>query len=226
MELKKIAVFALSFALLYVPVAPVAASSVTGEMFTKGSATINGVAAPAATSIFVGDKIATEKETTTSLSFSGGDAVVISEMSRAALSEANGRATVRLEDGTVSALNKSGKSIVIEAHGARIQAASNQAALFNVVLRGNSLRVISMSGVARVETANKSTDLQPGTELDATLAPPDPTPAPSAPGLSSALTWIVIGAAAAAVTGVVLGVVAIDKANNCHLSPSKDTIIC
>jgi hypothetical protein len=68
MQLKRLFVFALSFLLLYAPVAPVSASSAAGQMFTKGTAEINGVAAPAATSVFPGDRIATRKETTTSLS--------------------------------------------------------------------------------------------------------------------------------------------------------------
>jgi hypothetical protein len=224
MHLKRFCVFALSFLLLCTPVTPVSASSVAGQMFTKGSTEINGVAAPAATSIFRGDRIATGKETTTSLSFPGGDAAVISEMSKAALGERGGRLAVRLEDGTMSMLNKSAKPIAIEAHGALIQAAAGQTSVYDVILHGNSLRVISRGGLVRVETANKTAELQPGTELDATVVPPDP-PTIGA-GLSSATTWIVIASAAAGVTGLALGVVAIHKANSCHLSPDKVGIIC
>jgi hypothetical protein len=224
MQLKGFFVFALSFLLLCMPVAPVSASSAAGQMFTKGTAEINGVPAPAATSVFPGDRINTEKETTTSLSFPGGDAAVISEMSKAALGERDGRLAVRLEDGTVSVLNKGAKPIVIEARGALIQAASSQSAVYDVILRGNSLRVISRGGLVRVETANKTAELQPGNELNATVVPPDPPAIPT--GLSSASTWILIGSAAAGVTGLALGAVAIHKANNCHLSPDKINIIC
>jgi hypothetical protein len=145
-------------------------------------------------------------------------------MSKAALGERDGRFAVRLEDGMVSILNKSAKPIAIEAHGALIQAAAGQTSVYDVILHGDSLRVISRGGLVRVETANKTAELQPGTELDATVAPPDPPQASA--GLSSATTWIVIGAAAAGVTGLALGVVAIHKANNCHLSPDKVGIIC
>jgi hypothetical protein len=224
MQLKRFFVFALSFVLLYMPVAPVSASSAAGQMFTKGTAEINGVAAPTATSVFPGDRVTTEKETTTSLSFPGGDAAVISEMSKAALGERDGRLAVRLEDGTVSVLNKSAKPIVIEARGALIQAAGGQTSFYDVILRGNSLRVISRGGLVRVETANKTAELQPGNELDATVVPPDPPAIPT--GLSSVSTWVVIGSAAAGVTGLALGAVAIHKANNCHLSPDKVEIIC
>jgi hypothetical protein len=224
MQLKKILIFAMSFVLLYVPVAPVTASPMVGQMFTKGNARINGVAAPHETSIFPGDRISTERGTTTALSFSGGDTVVISEMSKASLNDRDSHTILTLEDGTVSALNKSPNPVVTEAHGARIVSASNQAAVYDVILHGNALRVVSRGGVVHVETANKTADLQPGTELDATMASPDPPPAGA--GLNTAEAWIVVATAAAAATAVVLGVVAIQKVDNCHLSPSKSAIIC
>jgi hypothetical protein len=224
MQVKRTFVFFLSFLLLYLPVAPVSASPAAGKMFTKGTAEINGVAAPAITSVFTGDRIATEKETTTSLSLPGRDAAVISEMSKAALGQRDGHLAIELEEGTVSVLDKSPKPISIEAHGALIQAAAGQESLYDVMLRGNSLRVISRRGLVRVETANNTADLQPGNELDATVPPPDPKLTPS--GFSSASTWIVIASAGAGVAGVAMGVVAIQKANNCHLSPDKINIIC
>ena len=224
MHSKQTFAFALSFLLLYMPVAPVSASPAAGRMFTNGTAEINGVAAPPTTTVFLGDRITTEKETTTSLSFSGGDAVVISEVSKAAIDARDGRTVVRLEEGTLSALNKGAKPIVIEANGARIQAVANHSAVYDVILHGNSLRVVARGGVTRVETADRATDLQPGTELDATLPAPDPPTAIT--GTSSASTWILIASTAAGVTGLALGVVAIHKADNCHLSPDNKNIIC
>jgi ferric-dicitrate binding protein FerR (iron transport regulator) len=236
MKLKKTFVFALSLLILWLPVAPLSATSpaserLSGQMVTIGTAEINGVAAPATTSIFAGDRVATEKETSTSISLAGGDAVVISELSKAALDEFDGRTIVRLEQGTVSALNKSAKPMVVEADGARIQVAPNQSGgYYEVALRGNSLRVIARGGVTRVETANKTADVQPGTELDATLVPPQP-PVPPAPpsvggGLSSASTWVLIAAVAAGATGLVLGAIALHKVDSCKLSPSKNSIVC
>lgn len=227
MQVKRAFAFILSFLLLYLPVTPVSASSAAGQMFTKGTAEINGVPAPTTTSIFPGDRIATEKETTTSLSFPGSDAAVISEVSKAALGQRDGRLAIELEEGTVSVLNKSTKPISIEAHGALVQAAAGQASVYDVTVHGNSLRVISRGGLVRVETANKIAELQPGNELDATLASPDPAVPPQSPaGLSLATTWVVVTVGALAVTGIVLGAVAIHKANNCHLSPDNIDIIC
>ncbi len=230
MCLKKTCVLVLSFLLLYVPVSPVSASSVVaGQTFSAGSARINGAIAPRTTTVFSGDRIVTEKEARTSVSFLGGDAVVIGELSKAALETQDGRMVVRLEAGMISALNKSAKPVVIEAHGARIVAAANQSAAYDVILRGNSLRVIARAGVAHVETANKTADLQPGMELDATMASPDPASLPG--GHSDAFTWLLVTAVVAGVTGVVLGAVALHKVDSCHLSPSTtspstNVIVC
>ncbi len=229
MKAKGILVVVLSFLLLYLPVAPISASSAAGKMITRGNAEINGVAAPAVTSVFVGDRIATEKETTISLSFAGGDAIVMPELTRAALGERDGHFVVSLEDGTVSVMNKTLTPIVVEVHGARIQAASNQPALYDVTVHGNVLRVVTRGGVARVETPTRSGEVQPGNELDATLAPsPNPSPNPPQPqvGNSSAGTWLLIGSVAAGGTGLVLGAVALAKVNNCALSPSTNQITC
>ena len=95
----------LSFLLLYAPLAPGATSSPTAQMVTNGNAVINGVAAPKLTSVFSGDRIATEKQSITSLTFANGDGVVIPELSKAVLGEREGRIEVKLVDGTLSVMN-------------------------------------------------------------------------------------------------------------------------
>ena len=52
-------------------------ASVTGQMITRGTAEINGVAAPAVTSVFAGDRIATEKAGGASLSFPSGNSIMM-----------------------------------------------------------------------------------------------------------------------------------------------------
>lgn len=224
MKVKGTFVVVLSFLLLYMPVAPINASAAAGKMITRGAAEINGVAAPAVTSVFIGDRIATEKETTTSLSFAGGDAVVLPQLTKAALGESDGHLVVNLEDGTVSVMNKSRTAIIVQAHGARVEAAANQPALYDVTIHGNALRVVAHGGVARVETANRSGEVQPGNELEATLAPNPPQPSTS--GGSSADTWLLVGGAVTGATGLALGAVALDKVNSCTLSASTNTISC
>jgi len=228
MKVKGVFVVILSFLLLNVPVAPISAASAAGKLITKGAAEINGVAAPPVTSVFVGDRIATQKEATTSLSFAGGDAIVMPELTKAGLGWSEGHFIVNLDEGTVSVLNKTQTPIVVETHGTRILAASGQPALFDVTIRGNLLRVVARGGVARVETPTRTADVQPGNEIDATLAPPNPPnpPQPQTAGGSSAGTWILIGSVAAGGTGLVLGAVALDKVSNCTVSPSSNTVSC
>lgn len=218
MKFKGNLVMVLCFMLLYAPLAPAAASTAAGQMVTNGTAMINGVAAPELTSVFSGDKIATEKQTVTSLTFPGGDGVVIPELSKAVLGERDGRVQVLLEDGTLSVVNKSNSPIEIVAGGARIRAAKNHPAVFAVTLHGNVLHVVTTSGAAFVETANKSGEVLPGMELDATF-PPAP---PQAPAGSNAVLglgttgWVIIGAAA----GVGLGVGIYEATKGSSASPT------
>lgn len=211
MNVKRTFAVILSAFLVLLPVLPVSAASspVAGQMITRGTAEINGIAAPAVTSVFAGDRISTEKGSTTSVSFSGGNSVVIPELSKATLGEKDGRIVVRLEDGTVSVANKSGSPIVIEARGARIQAASNAPAIYNVVLHGNSLRVVASSGVAHVETSDHVGNVTPGTALSANFAP-DP---PQGGGMATS-TWMWVGVGAAAATGLGVGVYEATKSNS------------
>jgi hypothetical protein len=232
MKSKGIFVVAMSLLLLYVPVAPIAASAAAGKMTTIGSADINGVAAPETTSVFPGDRISTQKGTTTSLNFAGGDAVVIPELTKASLGEQDGHFVISLDDGTVSVLNKTNAPITIDAHGARIVAA-NLPALFDVTLHGNELRVTARGGVARVETSNRTGEIQPGNTLDATLAPNSPAPQPGAapsPSMAmggvSAITWLVVGTAVVATTALVVGVIDLQKLGNCTVSPASNKVTC
>jgi ferric-dicitrate binding protein FerR (iron transport regulator) len=214
MNLKGAFAVVLSALLVLLPVVPASGASVAGQMITRGTAEINGVAAPAVTSVFAGDRIATEKASSTSLSFPRGNSVVIPELSKATLSEKDGRVVVRLEDGAVSVLNKGNTPIIIEAHGARIQAASNAPALYNVVLHGNALRVVASSGAAHVETPDHAGDVTPGMALSATFAPAPP----QGSGIStSTWIWIVVGVAA----GVGLGVGIYEAEKGSSGSPSS-----
>lgn len=215
MNMKRIFAIALSV-LLSSPVSLIAASSAAGKMITTGSAQVNGVAAPAVTSVFVGDHIATEKEATMSLSFAGGNSVVLPELTKAALSQKDGHFVVNLEDGTVSVMSKTQAPILIEVNGARIRAASNQPALFDVTVHGNALRVVAHSGAAFVETANRSGNIDAGNALSATLAP---GPAAGGNGLFGAPVWEVTTIAVAAAAGLGVGIYEATKSN---ASPSSN----
>jgi hypothetical protein len=217
MKLKAVFAIVLSFALLYMPVAPAVASSPAGQMVTKGNALVNGVAAPKLTTVFSGDRIATEKESITSVTFSGGDGVVIPELSKAVLGERDGHIQVNLEEGTLSVMNKSNSPIEIVAGGARIRAAENHPAVYEVTLHGNALRVVTTSGIAYVETANRSGEVTSGMALNATFEPTPQGPAPAGSnGMFATGTWVLIGAAA----GVGLGVGIYEATKGGNSSPN------
>jgi ferric-dicitrate binding protein FerR (iron transport regulator) len=207
----------LSAFLVFLPVLPASAASgrVSGQMTTRGTAEINGLVAPAVTSVFAGDRISTDKASTTSLSFTGGSSVVIPELSTASLAEKDGRIVVKLEDGAISVVNKGNAPILVEAHGARIEAVSTSPAIYNVVLHGNSLRVVASSGVAHVETSDHVGNVTPGTALSATF---DPQPPPQGGGISTS-TWIWVGVGAAAATGLGVGIYEATKGSSS--SPSQ-----
>lgn len=205
MKFKGILLLALPILILSLPLSSAAASAsaTAARMVTKGNAEINGVTAPAVTSIFVGDRIATNKNTTTSLNLANGDSIVLPELSKAVLIERDGHLVVNLEEGTVAIQNKAKLPIVVEMRGARIAPAGSQPAAFQVTLHGNALRVVTSSGAAHVETANHAGDVKAGTGLDASFAPGTPQASNGFLALSTT-SWIIIGGLAA--TGLGVGV--------------------
>jgi len=211
MKVKATVLAVLSLLLVYAP-ASAAAPSAAAKMTTAGMATLNGSTAPALTSVFPGDRIATEQKARTTLSFPGGDAVVIPEMTRVELGEASGRPLVNLESGTLSVLSKGASRVVILAHGARITAVNGS--VFDVTMHGNLLRVVARKGMARVETANRTGNVEAGKALTATMAPNNAAPAGVGHSAFTAKDWEITGGVAAAATGVGVGVYEAEKSNS------------
>lgn len=213
MKVKAVVLLAvLSLLLVCIP-ASNAAPSAAAKMTTAGMATLNGAAAPALTSVFPGDRIVTEQKARTTLSFPGGDAVVIPEMTRVELGEASGRPLVNLESGTLSVLSKGKSPIVIIAHGARVTAV--EGSVFDVTMRGNALRVVARRGTARVETANRSGNVTAGNALTATMAPNNASSMPGAARAAFTSTdWAITGVAVAAATGLGVGLYEAEKGNS------------
>jgi hypothetical protein len=219
MKMKAVVAVALTALLLNLPASLIAASSAAGKMITTGSAEINGVAAPAVTSVFVGDHVATQKESTMSLSFAGGDSVVLPELTKAALNQKDGRFVVNLEDGTVSVMNKTLTPILIEVNGASIRAASNQPALYDVTVHGNMLRVVAHSGAAFVETPNRSGNIEAGNVLTATVSAGPPPSGAGAGGGGGFPVWAIATIAVAAGAGLGVGIYEATKSSS---SPSSN----
>jgi hypothetical protein len=97
-----------------------------------------------------------------------------------------------------------------------------------VAVNGNSLRISARRGSAVVETADKTLAVPEGKELDATMAPPPPQASSGTKAASKGKleTAVFVTALAAGVTGLVLGIIAIERPNpvNCVvLSPTGAT---
>jgi ferric-dicitrate binding protein FerR (iron transport regulator) len=208
MRLKGLVVVVLSMMLVYLPVAPAATSTALGQMTTRGRAEINGSAAPAEATIFAGDRISTSEKTTAAVTLPGQDEVLLPALTRAVLDRQGDRVRVKLERGSLAVRAKSSMPAIVEAGGARIAPAPQTFAVYEVAIEGNTLKVLAQRGTALVETDGRTLEVKEGTELNATLAPPQ------AQGtLSSLQTWTIIVAAAAGITGLALGVAAITRPN-------------
>ena len=214
----------LSLLMVWLPVAPPATSGVVGQMNTRGIAEINGITAPADATIFSGDRITTRVEATAVLTLSGGDQVFLPALSAASVQRHESNVTLSLEQGALAILSKSKAPVVVAALGARIQPAANATAIYEVAVHGKALEVVARRGTTLLETAGRSVEVKEGTELEATMAPPQS----GSPALSSFETWTVIAAAAAGVTGLALGVAAITRAQpqDCIVSPASSKIVC
>lgn len=215
-----------SFLLAYVPVTPAAPPIAVGKATIKGSAEINGSAAPGQFTLFSGDRIATRSNTAAQLALPGGNEVLLPSRSEATVTQVAKTFHVRLNHGSLAVLSKASNPVVIEASGARIRPAAGVAAVLEVAVNGNEIRVISRRGAATIEAANRTVKVPSGKELVASMAPPPP-PQESESGLSSMDKATLVVATAAGLTGLALGIDALTRPNpsNCKVI-SSSTISC
>jgi ferric-dicitrate binding protein FerR (iron transport regulator) len=223
----KVILAMLSVALLvYAPVVEqaVATTSMLGQVMVKGNAKINGIATLSGGMVFSGDEVGTGKNTVAELLLNGGSKVLLPQTSAVVLNNDAAQVIVNLKQGSLAVLSKTSSPAFIDANGARIKPAADAAIVMEVAVLGNSLKVLVRRGSASVETADKTLEVGEGKELDATVAPPSPQgPGPHMAGRNRLATWVFVGAVAAGLTGLVLGIIAITRDNpaNCTVvSPS------
>jgi hypothetical protein len=224
----KVILAMLSTALLvYAPIAETAAATapMLGQVMAKGNLKINGTATPSGGTIFSGDEVGTGTNTVAELVLNGGNKVLLPQTSAVVLNNDAARVIVNLKQGSLAVLSRSISPVFIDANGARIKPAANAAVVMEVAVLGNSLKVVMRRGSAEVATADKTLQVEEGKELDATTAPaaPQGTGGAIATGSSHFITWVLIGAAAAGVTGLGLGVAAFTRPNpaNCTVVSSS-----
>lgn len=223
-----------SLLLVYTPIsAPARATApMLGQVMVNGVAEINGIATPSGANVFPGDQVKTEAKTVAELVLNGGSKVLLPESTGVVLNNEAAQVIVNLKQGALAVLSRSSAPAFVDANGARIKPAADLAVVLEVAVVGNSLKVLAHRGSATVETADRSLEVAEGKELDATLVPPPPQgPAgagPRPPFRSRLATWELIAAVGAGLTGLILGIVAISRANpaDCKVVSPSGTIQC
>lgn len=206
-----------SLLLVYTPIAAPAAgtTSMLGQVMVKGTVKVNGMVTPSGTTVFSGDQVQTGTDTIAELVLAGGSKVLLPKSSAVALNNEAAQVIVNLQEGSLAVLSRTNAPAFVDANDARIMPAANTAVVLEVEVLGRSLKVLARRGSAIVETADKTLTVEEGKELDATMAPPSPQgPAgPRTAGRGKLETYVFITAVAAGLTGLVLGLVAIFRAN-------------
>jgi len=208
----------------------ISASPVLGQVIVKGQAKITGAMTASGATVFAGDQVTTETNTVAELLLGGGTKVLLPGSSAVTLYRAGDQIVVQLRQGALAILTQNSAPAMVEANGARIKPASHAAVVLEVAVGENSLRVVSRRGSATVAAADKTLEVAEGKELDATMAAASPQ-GPAGAGAQAArpfATWTIVLAAAAAVTGLALGVVAITRSSpeNCTAISTTGKIVC
>jgi ferric-dicitrate binding protein FerR (iron transport regulator) len=212
--------------LVYVPVAPAASAIAVGQATVKGMAEVNGLTAPPQFTIFSGDRVVTQSKTAAQLALPGGNEVLLPSLSDATVTQAAQKFYVSLNRGALAILSKANDPVIVEAAGARIHAAAGVAAVLEVSVNGNEVRVYSRRGTATVESANKTVEVPAGKELVANMAKP-PQPDNNAGGLSGMDKALLVTGVGSGLTGLALGAVALSRPNpNSCTVVSNGTLSC
>jgi len=212
---RSLAAIGLSLLLVYVPAAPADPAAAVGLIATSGRAEINGTAAPAETTLFSGDRIATWKETMSSLRLSGGDQIFLPSLTTAQVQGTGDQLEVTLERGAVAVRNLSGQRVVVQANGTRIQTAQ-PGGIYEVAINGTVLKVLARRGTALVKGSNRTVEVKEGRIMEATTSP-----GPFASGALGPLwTVVLVAGAAAGFVGLALGITATTRSQ-----PQECTVV-
>ncbi len=233
--------------LIYAPAASAATPPVVGKMSATGMVTINGVRMPAEVTLFGGDRIATERDATATLTFTftqpgaassaGSGRLILPALSTAQLRLQSNQLVIALEQGAVAVVNRPADPMVIDAGGVRIEGVGGAASAFEVALNGKQLRVLAHRGTALVRNAERTLEVKEGmlldatltfTEIDAASSAPEPQGPSGAGSLTGFQTLAVVVAVTAGVTGLVFGIAAFTRSNpeDCRAVSPSFTVVC
>ncbi len=223
MPWRAVLVLVLSVLLVYAPVAPAASPAVVGKLNTNGKVAVNGAVVPTETTLFAGDRISTGEETAVGIFLTGGDQVILGSLSTAQVNRADKQLRLALGEGALAVVDRGTPPIVVTANGVRIEASGASPAIYEVAVKGTSLKVMARKGTAVVTGSNRTVEVKEGTAMDATAPPLGPS------GIASPLwTVVMLGSAAAGVAGLALGISAARRTSpqDCRVVVSQSSIVC
>lgn len=200
-----------SVLMAFQPVFAAPSASVMGTVSGRGQIELNGIAVPAGTIVYSGNRIETSPRGIGYMTVAQGGRLVFGRSTSAQVADSAGSFLVRLDRGVMGAVSEPKAPIVVAAGGITIRAKQATGA-FEVSLNGTSLRVLARHGSALAEAANRTVEIPEGKVMDATTAPGQ-----SFTGKGKLLLGGLIGAT---VLGIGLGVGLSGQGNNC-VSPSQ-----
>ncbi len=145
-----------------------------GRVSGRGPILLNGVSAPAGANIYAGNRIATGRRAAIYVALARGGKLVFGGSTIARISENTTGISVTLNRGVVGVVSEPHAPVLVDAHGVTIRT-KQRAGAYQVALNGNSLRILTRTGGALVEAANRTVALAPGKLMKASLAPKTPS---------------------------------------------------
>jgi len=234
MDFKSMVAILCSVLLVFAPVAESANSRAIARLSATGTAQVNGVVAPAGTSIFAGDRIVNADDSNTALSLTGGSRLILTGAGTLDLELSSSQPGAKLDMGRLAVLTRASAPITVEAAGTRITGGGGDA-VYAVSVDGNNLQVTASMGRAEVEGAGRTVEVPEGKTLMAKMMPPEPRdPQGSASpggsgGVSGLFTFkniMIIAVVAGAATAVALAIRDLTKSCNGSTTVSPSTVPC
>ena len=214
-----------AWSLVYAPEAWTAAPAIIGEISVRGSAKVNGIGTASGANVFLGDRIATEANSTASVTSRAGARLLVIESSTVQIREGGDRLTAVLESGGIAAVSPAKSPLIVEVRGLRVLPAAT-GSVYAVLLNGNSLKVLARSGAVDVVAENRTVTVEEGKTLDATLPAPasgsgSGTGSGAGAGGGGGTLRTVLIATTAALAASTIALAAIGATAGCTVSPTN-----
>ncbi|HEV2489250.1 MAG TPA: hypothetical protein VGT03_05550 [Candidatus Acidoferrales bacterium] len=190
-----------------------------GQITVNGGAAINGQAGVSGASIFSGDRIHTQRDSTAALSLVGGREVILVGAGSLSVTGDRGRIRVVIEAGKVAVLSLAEAPVEIEARGVGIMP-GKAGGVYVIEVDGQTLHVTARKGFAEVDAANRTVEVTEGMKLEAILGSSQKLEGEGAPALRTPIVkFTLISAAVLSVAALTLAV--IDLNASCRVSASS-----